>query len=142
MLAEGVIHVEQPRETIAAIGAHLAQRTEPLRLSALHLMTNLTGSALLALAVDFGELDVEAAWNAAHVDEDWQIEPVGAGRRGNGAARQPQARHAGGSGDTGRYRITGTLQANASNRAGKPARSSVSGTFQPREWPPHGTSCR
>ena len=40
-------------------------------------MTSLTGSALLALAVDAGELDVEAAWLAAHVDEDWQIEHWG-----------------------------------------------------------------
>jgi len=77
VLAEGVIHVEQPRQTISAIGAHLSQRADPLRLSALHLMTNLTGSALLALAVDFGELDAEAAWNAAHVDEDWQAEQWG-----------------------------------------------------------------
>jgi len=72
LLAEGVIHVEQPREAIAAIGVHLGQRADPLRLAALHLMTSLTGSALLALAVDFGELDAEAAWNAAHVDEDFQ----------------------------------------------------------------------
>jgi len=36
-------------------------------------MTSLTGSALLALAVDFGELDADAAWAAGHVDEDWQI---------------------------------------------------------------------
>ena len=72
LLAEGVIHVEQPRETIAAIGVHLSQRAEPLRLAALHVMTSLMGSALLALAVDFGQLDAEAAWNAAHVDEDFQ----------------------------------------------------------------------
>jgi chaperone required for assembly of F1-ATPase len=71
------MHVEQPREAIAAIGVHLAQRAEPLRLSALHLMTTLTGSALLALSVDFGELDAETAWNAAHVDEDWQAEQWG-----------------------------------------------------------------
>ncbi|MDR7032115.1 ATP12 family chaperone protein [Mesorhizobium sp. BE184] len=76
-LAEGVIHVDQPRETIAVLGAHLAQRAEPLRLAALHVMTSLTGSALLALAVDFGELDGEAAWLAAHVDEDWQIDHWG-----------------------------------------------------------------
>ncbi len=76
-LAEGVIHVEQPRETIAVLGAHLKQRTEPLRLAALHVMTTLTGSALLALAVEAGELDPEAAWLAAHVDEDWQIEHWG-----------------------------------------------------------------
>ena len=76
-LAEGVIHVEQPRETIAVLGAHLSQRAEPLRLAAIHVLTSLTGSALLALAVDFGELDGEAAWAAGHVDEDWQIEHWG-----------------------------------------------------------------
>ncbi|TPL94887.1 ATP12 family chaperone protein [Mesorhizobium sp. B2-3-12] len=72
-LAEGIIHVEQPRETLAVLGSHLAQRSEPLRLAAIHVMTSLTGSALLALAVDFGALDGEEAWAAGHVDEDWQI---------------------------------------------------------------------
>jgi len=76
-LAEGIIHVEQPRESIAVLGRHLAQRVEPLRLAAIHVMTSLTGSALLALAVDFGALDGEAAWLAAHVDEDWQVEHWG-----------------------------------------------------------------
>lgn len=76
-LAEGIIHVEQPRESIAVLGIHLAQRAEPLRLAAIHVMTSLTGSALLALAVDFGELDGDAAWAAGHVDEDWQIEQWG-----------------------------------------------------------------
>lgn len=76
-LAEGVIHVEQPRESIAVLGAHLARRADPLRLAALHVMTSITGSALLALAVEAGALDMEAAWLAAHVDEDWQIEHWG-----------------------------------------------------------------
>lgn len=76
-LAEGVIHIEQPRESIAVLGAHLAQRGEPLRLAAVHLMTSLTGSALLALAVERGGLVAEEAWQAAHVDEDWQIEHWG-----------------------------------------------------------------
>jgi chaperone required for assembly of F1-ATPase len=77
LLAEGVMHVQQPRETIAAIAIHLRQRMEPLRLAALHVMTGLMGSALLALAVDFGELDPQAAWDAAHVDEDFQSEQWG-----------------------------------------------------------------
>jgi len=77
LLAEGVIHVEQPREAIGAIGIHLSQRAEPLKLAALHLMTTLTGSALLALATEAGELDAETAWTAAHVDEDWQAEQWG-----------------------------------------------------------------
>jgi chaperone required for assembly of F1-ATPase len=76
-LAEGVVHVEQPRESIAILGAHLARNADPLRLAALHVMTSLTGSALLALALDSEELDVDRAWQAAHVDEDWQIEHWG-----------------------------------------------------------------
>ena len=59
------------------LGVHLPKRADPLRLAAIHVMTSLTGSALLALAVDFGELDGEAAWTAGHVDEDWQIEHWG-----------------------------------------------------------------
>lgn len=76
-LAEGVIHVEQPRESIAAIGFHLRQRDDPLRLAAIHVMTSITGSALLALAVESDELAPGAAWTAAHVDEDWNIEHWG-----------------------------------------------------------------
>ncbi|MCT7375132.1 ATP12 family chaperone protein [Chelativorans salis] len=77
VLAEGVMHVEQPRQTIAAVGAYLRPRREPLRLAALHVMTTLTGSALLALALDAGAVDAEAAWQAAHVDEDWNISQWG-----------------------------------------------------------------
>jgi chaperone required for assembly of F1-ATPase len=73
VLAEGVMHVDQPREAIGAIGIHLKMREEPFRLSALHVMTSLTGSALIALAVDAGELSPEEGWAAAHVDEDWNI---------------------------------------------------------------------
>jgi chaperone required for assembly of F1-ATPase len=40
-------------------------------------MTTLMGSALLALAVIGGRLTPEAAWEAAHVDEDWQIDEWG-----------------------------------------------------------------
>jgi chaperone required for assembly of F1-ATPase len=36
-------------------------------------MTTLTGSGLLALAVWKDELSAEQAWQAAHVDEDWNI---------------------------------------------------------------------
>ena len=36
-------------------------------------MTTLMGSALLALAHAHGALTADAAWAAAHVDEDWQI---------------------------------------------------------------------
>lgn len=77
LLAEGVMHVDQPRETIGAVAIHLRKRAEPFRLAAIHLMTSLTGSALLALAVEAKALDAEAAWTAAHVDENWNIEHWG-----------------------------------------------------------------
>jgi chaperone required for assembly of F1-ATPase len=77
LLAEGVMHVDQPRETIGAVAIHLRKRAEPFRLAAIHLMTSLTGSALLALAVEAKALDAEAAWAAAHVDENWNIEHWG-----------------------------------------------------------------
>jgi chaperone required for assembly of F1-ATPase len=40
-------------------------------------MTTLLGSALLALAHAKGEISADAAWGAAHVDEDWQISQWG-----------------------------------------------------------------
>ena len=42
-------------------------------LASLHVMTTLTGSAFLALAVAKGRMPVADAWAAAHLDEDWQI---------------------------------------------------------------------
>jgi chaperone required for assembly of F1-ATPase len=72
VLSEGVMFVEQPPESIAAIAA-VVDGFEVLPLAALQSMTTLTGSALLALAVALGQWDVETAWVAAHVDEDWNI---------------------------------------------------------------------
>jgi len=71
VLGEGVIHVPQPQEAIAAARAGIP--SDPWRLGALSSITSLTGSALIALALSAEQLDVEAAWAAAHVDEDWQM---------------------------------------------------------------------
>jgi chaperone required for assembly of F1-ATPase len=75
VLAQGVVHVTQPPEAIAAARAHIP--AEPWRLGALASITALTGSGLLALALAAGALDVAAAWAAAHVDEDWQMSQWG-----------------------------------------------------------------
>lgn len=77
LLAEGVMPVAQPQRALEAVAAHLAGRAEPFRATALHLMTSLMGSALLALAAEAGGLDPETAWTAAHVDEDWNVERWG-----------------------------------------------------------------
>ena len=73
-LAEGVMHVAQPREAISALSVHLGAIDEPFRLTALHLATSLTGSALIAFALSKGAINPDGAWKAAHVDEDWNAE--------------------------------------------------------------------
>lgn len=75
-LAEGVMHVDQPEETIEGFRASLAGLS-PFELTAIHIMTSLTGSALLALAVAEKEMTPDEAWEAAHVDEDWQVRQWG-----------------------------------------------------------------
>lgn len=72
MLAAGIVHVEQPPQALTAfeklIGAH-----NDFALAALSTATTLSGSALLSLGVSHCQIDADAAWAAAHVDEDWQI---------------------------------------------------------------------
>jgi chaperone required for assembly of F1-ATPase len=75
ILAEGIVHVRQPDSAIAA--ARAALPADPWSVAALQVVTTLTGSALLALALLHGVLSSEQAWSAAHVDEDWNIEQWG-----------------------------------------------------------------
>lgn len=72
----GIAHVAQPAPFEAAVLAWLAARS-PLEISALHVMTTLTGSALMALAHAHGEMSADAVWRAAHIDEDFQISQWG-----------------------------------------------------------------
>jgi chaperone required for assembly of F1-ATPase len=71
LLAEGIVFVTQPREALAAASAAIPR--DHWRLGALNAITTLTGSALIALALEGGALSVEEAWAAAHVDEDWNM---------------------------------------------------------------------
>jgi chaperone required for assembly of F1-ATPase len=75
ILAEGVMHVRQPDAAIAA--ARGALPADPWMIAALHVITGLTGSALLALALFHGVIDAQQVWAAAHVDEDWNAEKWG-----------------------------------------------------------------
>jgi chaperone required for assembly of F1-ATPase len=71
MLAEGIVHVRQPDAAIATARAALPQ--DAWRVAALHIVTSITGSALLALALYARKLDADQVWAGAHVDEDWNI---------------------------------------------------------------------
>ena len=68
---EGVVHVAQPDSALAVARAVIPD--DPWRLGAVHTVTTLTGSALLALAIARGAVSADAAWEAAHVDEDWNM---------------------------------------------------------------------
>ena len=74
-LGEGVVHVAQPESALEA--ARAAVPDDPWRLGAAHVITTLTGSALIAVAMARGALSTEAAWQAANVDEDWNMERWG-----------------------------------------------------------------
>lgn len=76
-LAEGIIHVTQPPESVAAAAVAVAGVPAPLALAGLHGVTTLTGSALLGLALWHGHLTPDAVWSAGHLDEDFQIEVWG-----------------------------------------------------------------
>jgi chaperone required for assembly of F1-ATPase len=78
VLAGGVMHVAQPDNALAAVRAAVEAYAEPFALTALHGLTSLSGSALIALMIAGGALAPDAGWRAAHVDEDFQIERWGA----------------------------------------------------------------
>jgi chaperone required for assembly of F1-ATPase len=75
-LVEAITHVAQEPAALAAIGRTLAAYDE-FRLAALLTITNITGSAILALAVARGRLSAAEAWAACNIDEDWQAEQWG-----------------------------------------------------------------
>jgi chaperone required for assembly of F1-ATPase len=79
---EGVEFVEQPEPARAAVKEAIKRIANngpaaPFALAALHVMTTLTGSVLLALAVALGKLTPTEAWTAAHVDENFEMRAWG-----------------------------------------------------------------
>lgn len=75
-VTEGVMPIEQPADSLAALRTACLCH-EPFGLTALHVITTLTGSAVLALAHIAGHMSLDESWMAAHVDEDYQIEEWG-----------------------------------------------------------------
>jgi chaperone required for assembly of F1-ATPase len=75
-LAEGVVHMPQPPETIARLSAAVADR-DPFALAGLSPLVTISGSLLIALALAEGAIGVDKAWAAATLDERWQAEHWG-----------------------------------------------------------------
>lgn len=73
---EGIVHHAQSDTALAAVAGALSAEDE-FRLTAIHNITTLTGSTLIAMMTAAGAMTGEEAWAAAHADEDWQIEQWG-----------------------------------------------------------------
>jgi chaperone required for assembly of F1-ATPase len=69
----GLAHIAQPEAALAAARAAVVLYADPFAVAALHVMTSLTGSLMIALMTAQGALSSDAAWRAAHVDEDFQM---------------------------------------------------------------------
>lgn len=72
----GVMPVPQDPGALAALTGHVARR-DPFALTALSDLVGLSGSLVLGLAVDMGQVPPEAAWDIAHIDETFQAEQWG-----------------------------------------------------------------
>lgn len=75
VMAQGVTYTKQPPEAMAAMAKIIP--SDPWPLGAVNVITTLTGSALIALALAAGKITVDEAWAAAHVDEEWNMRTWG-----------------------------------------------------------------
>lgn len=81
----GVIHTRQTPEALAAVERAVWELGD-FPLAGVQLITTITGSALLAVAGLKGLSGESEIWEAAHLDEDWQVAKWG--QDGEAAARR------------------------------------------------------
>jgi len=72
----GIMHRPQAEATLAVLGERL-DALDPFALTALLTMTSLAASLVIGMSALESEADVEALWDAANLEEDWQIEQWG-----------------------------------------------------------------
>ncbi|RVT92694.1 ATP12 family chaperone protein [Sphingomonas crocodyli] len=75
-LVTGIMHQPQPAETVARL-AQVVAALDPFRLAALQPIVTIGGSLVLSLALLEGRIDPVEAFDAAHLDELWQVEKWG-----------------------------------------------------------------
>lgn len=69
----GVMHKPQPPETLERLRAELA-KLDAFALAALRNTAGLAASLVIGLAALDSQADVDALWDAANLEEDWQVE--------------------------------------------------------------------
>jgi chaperone required for assembly of F1-ATPase len=75
-MTAGVIPIAQPSTSLRALAAAVAEHGD-FALAALHVVTAVCGSLVIALALIEGRLDAEDAFAASQLDESFQIEAWG-----------------------------------------------------------------
>lgn len=75
-IAKGVIHKPQPQNTIDQLTQAVLAR-DAFELAGLSPLVTVGGSLVIALALAEGAIDLDTAWDAASLDEQWQIEKWG-----------------------------------------------------------------
>ncbi|MEO0033634.1 MAG: hypothetical protein RIS94_3392, partial [Pseudomonadota bacterium] len=72
-IATGIMHRPQPAATLEVLRAEL-EKLDAFALAALRNTTSLSCSLTLGLAAIEPDADVDALWDAANLEEDWQAE--------------------------------------------------------------------
>lgn len=72
----GIMHQAQPTQTVSRLAAAIAARNA-FELAALSHIVTINGSLVIALAVLEREIEADAAFDVAHLDELWQAEQWG-----------------------------------------------------------------
>ncbi len=84
-ITSGIVSIAQPPEALAALRGAVAARDD-FELTALNAASSAAGSLVIGLTLGAGQIDAEAAFAAAQLDETYQIERWGedpeAARRG------------------------------------------------------------
>ena len=76
LVTTGIVYVTQPQESLTRLHERVAGLS-PFELAALHDMTALSGSLVIALAAAEGLSDPASLWAASRIDETWQAEQWG-----------------------------------------------------------------
>jgi chaperone required for assembly of F1-ATPase len=74
---QGVMHMPQPKDALAALRTRLEQ-ADDFALAALHELVALSGSLVIGLRAAADGADIDALWQASCLDERWQREQWGA----------------------------------------------------------------
>ena len=75
-VVSGIMHQPQSESAVQQLARAVAARS-PFELAGLSPLVTVSGSLVIALALVEGAIELEQAWNAASLDEQWQLEQWG-----------------------------------------------------------------